>query len=493
MAIMGGVSVAWLGRIGLLAARPAAAASAVGLRLLWILCCGVMIVLMVVVGAYFARRFASLEGAAAALEEVGRGDLTVTVEAKGSGDEASRIMHAEGELIRTLRDLTRHLRQTGSHVSRSSQDVSASAARLQEAVEQARRAVGTVARAAADQQGGLSEATRAMREVLIAVDQVARAAQAQASQALDVSALANESQVHVDGVMHALGRLEDLAEMSEDAVTSGELELADALEIQQNVTDQAEAAKQRMAELYDRTRRIREVAGFVGEIASQTDLLALNAAIEAARAGEHGRGFAVVADSVRSLADHTTKAVREIGELLQSVEASAGTVRQAVEASAQSVETLMRSGANVSEAFHHIQEGTRATNEVVVQARESGQRLEDIARRTSQAISDFSSIAEEDSASAEEMLASASGVEGIVSQVAARSEQTAEMAEELAASQETLSQGILQIGEVARSLTEAADGIEQALAGFRMPVVEEAARQRPSASSAMQAAVRPIA
>jgi methyl-accepting chemotaxis protein len=83
-----------------------------------------------------------------------------------------------------------------------------------------------------------------------------------------------------------------------------------------------------MAGIEKSSRKISDIISVIDEIARQTNLLALNAAIEAARAGEAGRGFAVVATEVRSLAQRSSEAAKDIKNLIA---ASSGQVKDGVD------------------------------------------------------------------------------------------------------------------------------------------------------------------
>ena len=121
---------------------------------------------------------------------------------------------------------------------------------------------------------------------------------------------------------------------------------------------------QTMSAISDSSRRIADITGVIDGIAFQTNILALNAAVEAARAGEQGRGFAVVAGEVRTLAQRSAVAAKEIKALIdESVQRVEGGTRQVDEAgstmrevvdSVRQVATLVReiSSASAEQSGH---------------------------------------------------------------------------------------------------------------------------------------------
>ncbi|WP_431257250.1 methyl-accepting chemotaxis protein [Roseateles chitinivorans] len=129
-----------------------------------------------------------------------------------------------------------------------------------------------------------------------------------------------------------------------------------------------------MDEMQASSRRIGDIIGTIDGIAFQTNILALNAAVEAARAGEQGRGFAVVAGEVRSLAQRSAEAAREIkvliGDSVDRVDAStrlvgnAGQTMQEIVASVQRVSDII---GEITVATSEQSTGIGQVNDSVVQ------------------------------------------------------------------------------------------------------------------------------
>ncbi|QOH38266.1 methyl-accepting chemotaxis protein [Burkholderia cepacia] len=146
-----------------------------------------------------------------------------------------------------------------------------------------------------------------------------------------------------------------------------------------------DAAVQRVVATMDdigrATRRIAEITGTIEGIAFQTNILALNAAVEAARAGEHGKGFAVVAAEVRTLAQRSAAAVKEIDALsaessttveqgYRIADAARGTMRDIV-ARVDQVSTLI---GEISAASREQSTGIEQVNLAVTQIGDATQR-----------------------------------------------------------------------------------------------------------------------
>ncbi len=108
-----------------------------------------------------------------------------------------------------------------------------------------------------------------------------------------------------------------------------------------------------VANLGKRSEQIGAIADTIGQIADQTNLLALNAAIEAARAGEMGRGFAVVADEVRLLAGRTTKATKEISEMIHTIQQETRVAMISMEAG---IKGTVEGAAEATQLEHSLQE-----------------------------------------------------------------------------------------------------------------------------------------
>jgi methyl-accepting chemotaxis protein len=160
-----------------------------------------------------------------------------------------------------------------------------------------------------------------------------------------------------------------------------------AAQAHQLVTSAAEAATRggtvvarvvnNMDEITASSRRIGDITGVIDGIAFQTNILALNAAVEAARAGEQGRGFAVVASEVRSLAQRSAEAAREIKVLIGASVTTVDQGAQLVRDAGSTIHELVASVRQVSEIITHITAASSEQNQGIHQIGQALAQLEE--------------------------------------------------------------------------------------------------------------------
>jgi methyl-accepting chemotaxis protein len=191
----------------------------------------------------------------------------------------------------------------------------------------------------------------------------------------------------------------------------------------QRISVRVQESAQTVESLGKRSEQIGQIIGTIEDIADQTNLLALNAAIEAARAGEQGRGFAVVADEVRALAERTTKATREIGEMIKTIQQETKIAVTAMEAGVmevtQGTADAARSGKALEEIMEQVGEVTNQINQIATAAEEQTATTSDISsnmQRIIQVVQETSDSSGDTAAAAGQLSNLAEGLKRTVAQ-----------------------------------------------------------------------------
>jgi methyl-accepting chemotaxis protein len=272
---------------------------------------------------------------------VAAGELTVEVPSRGD-DEIGDLLRSQGHMVAQLRESMQTVRLANDNIGNAAHEIASGNTNLSSRTEQAASA--------------LQRTASSMEQLTGTVRQTADSARTANQLAASASSVAERGGLAVSQVVATMNEIQGSA------------------------------------------RRIGDIIGTIDGIAYQTNILALNAAVEAARAGEQGRGFAVVASEVRSLAQRSAAAAREIKQLI-------GLSTERVEAGTQQV-------AAAGETM----------NEIVVSV-----------RRVSDIIGEISAAAAEQSAGIGQVNGAVADLDGMTQQNAALVEESAAAAESLRA------------------------------------------------------------
>ncbi|MDA0739623.1 MAG: HAMP domain-containing methyl-accepting chemotaxis protein [Nitrospirae bacterium] len=240
------------------------------------------------------------------------------------------------------------------------------------------------------------------QEMSSTADEIARGADTQKVKMTQSASSVEEMSMTAGEVARNSQEASGIAQEASSTAQEGQRVVAEAVASMQLVAEAVGQSSTVIAALGRSSDQIGEIVGTIEDIADQTNLLALNAAIEAARAGEQGRGFAVVADEVRKLAERTTKATKEIAQMIRQIQADTKIAVTSMEEGTERVGNGVMLANETSDALTRIQSLVMQTAGMIQQIAAAAEEQSTTTYQIAKDLEAVTQVGEETSGGAEE-------------------------------------------------------------------------------------------
>ncbi|MBW8835926.1 MAG: MCP four helix bundle domain-containing protein [Burkholderia sp.] len=226
---------------------------------------------------------------------------------------------------------------------------------------------------------------------------IAGAAREIAAGNMDLSQRTEQQAASLQETASSMEQLTSTVKQNADNAQQGSTLAANASSVAQKGSAVVGQVVSTMQDISDSSTKIADITGIIEGIAFQTNILALNAAVEAARAGEQGRGFAVVASEVRSLAQRSSSAAKEIKDLIAD---SVGRIRDGSSLAGEAGKTM-------TEVTHAVARVTDIMSEIAAASSEQSRGIEQI----NLAITQMDNVTQQNAALVEQAAAASRSME----------------------------------------------------------------------------------
>jgi len=235
---------------------------------------------------------------------------------------------------------------------------------------------------------------RLIGEVRGSTDSISTASAEIASGNMDLSARTEQTASNLQQAAASITQLTGTVRQTADAASTANQLANSAATVAQRGGEVVGQVVSTMEDISTSSRRISDIIGVIDGIAFQTNILALNAAVEAARAGEQGRGFAVVASEVRSLAQRSAQAAKEIKTLIGASVERVESGSRLVQDAGSTMNEIVASVRRVNDIIGEIGAATREQSEGIDQINVGVAQLDQMTQQNAALVEEAASAAE---------------------------------------------------------------------------------------------------
>jgi methyl-accepting chemotaxis protein len=251
--------------------------------------------------------------------------------------------------------------------------------------------VGRLLTALSDTQSALQ---KLIGEVRGAADSIGTASAEIATGNLDLSQRTEQTASNLQNAASSMAELTGTVKQTADAAMTANQLASSAASVAQRGGEAVSQVVATMDQISQSSRKINDIIGTIDGIAFQTNILALNAAVEAARAGEQGRGFAVVAGEVRTLAQRSAEAAKEIKSLISASVERVDSGTQQVEAAGATMTEIVASVQRVTDIIGEISAAAREQSEGIAVVNSSVVQLDQMTQQNAALVEESAAAAE---------------------------------------------------------------------------------------------------
>ena len=362
-------------------------------------------------------------------------------------------------VLQTLVDVNETLGESSGTLSDGAGQVNAAAQEIATAITE-------IAQGATDQTDAMNSLNDEMGQLAEAIGQVADGAEEQFGKVQRASASSAELNEAIASVEMAAESVASKGAESLSAANEGKESVGKTVDAMETIRAAVTSTAAQVGELSKRAEEIGAIVQVIDDIAGQTNLLALNAAIEAARAGEQGRGFAVVAENVRSLAERTAVATKEIGGLITATQEGTARAVQAMEASVEDVQEGADRASEAGGALDNIVAAATEVSAGIQQIATAARQMATSSSELSGVIDEVGTIAERVNVLSGEMREASERSVSSINRAASVAEQSAAASEQVSASVQEVTAQIGEVTGLSEGLATVSAEMAQFLARF---------------------------